>query len=146
MNARPAGVKRVLGIDYGDRRVGVALSDPLGLIAAPQEVIRRLSDRQVAGRIAALVAETAAEAVIVGLPMDAGAFSDNPQARRIRRFAAVLEEYVPVPLHFWDETLSSVEAGERLWASGARRRRGPIDHIAAAVMLQSFLDSRPPEE
>lgn len=137
---------RILAVDFGERRIGVAISDPLGLIAQPWGILRRASNRQAAGELAALAREVGATAIVVGLPLDADG-SEGYQARRVRRFAALLEEMVDIPLVLWDESLTTVDAESLV--SRQKRRRGkraqPMDDVAAAVLLQSYLDRRSTE-
>ncbi len=133
---------RMLALDVGDRRVGVAVSDPLGLWARPLTVITRRSRAQDYQAIAALVEEHEVSRVVVGHPLELhGAV--GPQAQRVERYAAGLAEYLPVPLVFWDERLSTVEAERVLHEAGetTRQYRGRLDAVAAAVILQSYLDA-----
>jgi putative holliday junction resolvase len=135
---------RMLGIDFGEKRVGIAISDPTGAIARPLAIVTRQSNRQVAEAIAALAREQQVETVVVGLPLDSSG-DEGYQARRVRRFAGILEAMVTVPLVYWDETLSSVDAEQALRDAGAhkKRRRAPTDDVAAAVLLQAYMNSRP---
>lgn len=138
-------MKQLLGVDFGEKRVGVAVSDPTATIASPRGVIVRRSNRQVAEHVAELAREPGIVAVVLGLPLDS-AGEEGYQARRVRRFADALRPLLNVPLVFWDESLSSVDASRALQQAGARRKRraGPIDDVAAAVMLQAYLDHLPP--
>lgn len=137
---------RALALDVGDRRIGVALSDPTGLIASPLTIIRRTSERQDHAAIASLARENGVETVVIGLPRT---LRDEigPQAQRVMRFGDRLAEAVGVPVTYWDERFSTVEAET---IAGTRRgRRGSsrspfVDDLAAAVILQSYLDSRRP--
>jgi len=137
---------RVLGVDFGERRVGVAVSDQTGMIAGSRCIIPRHSNQQVAQDLAALVQEVDAGAVVLGMPLDSEG-QEGYQARRVRRFAAILEELLEVPLILWDESLSTVDAKRALRESGARKKRrsGPVDDVAAAILLQSYLDRRESE-
>lgn len=134
-------MSRIVGVDFGERRVGIAVSDPTGLIARTAGIIERRSDQQAAEHIARLVQEWNAEAVVVGLPLNADG-SEGFQARRVRRFAALLQEVVgECPIILWDESLSSIEAQDLLAERGkSSRRRRYHDDVAAAVILQSYLD------
>lgn len=139
---------RALGVDFGEKRVGIALSDATGLIASPRGVLNRHSNQQVAEQITGLVSQHDITVVVVGLPLDADG-EEGYQARRVRRFAEILETLLlDVPLVYWDESLSSVDAEQALRQAGARkkRRRGPTDDVAAAVLLQAYLDTRPAED
>lgn len=136
-------MSRILGVDFGERRVGLAVSDPTGLIARTAGIFERRSDQQAAEHIARLAREWDAEAVVVGLPLNADG-SEGFQARRVRRFASVLQEMLGErPIILWDESLSSVEARDLLAERGKpSRRRRHHDDVAAAVILQSYLDVR----
>ena len=134
---------RTLGLDPGERRIGVALSDELGCLASPLTVLERRSRATDLAAVAELVRTHGVTEVVVGHPKtlrgDVG-----PQARRAERFAGALGRAVGVPVRLWDERYSTVEAVERL-AHGGRRRRGHQAHpdaAAAAVILQGYLDSR----
>ncbi len=133
---------RVLALDVGDRRVGVAVSDPLGLLARPLTVITRRSKEMDYRTIAALVEEQEVSLVVVGHPLELHG-EVGPQARRVERYAAGLAAHLAVPLILWDERLSTAEAEQILHASGesTRQYRGRLDAVAAAVILQSYLDA-----
>ncbi len=133
---------RILALDVGDRRVGVAVSDPLGLMARPLTVIVRRSREDDYREIARLAAEHEASLVVVGHPLSMSG-EVGPQARRVERYAAGLAERLDVPLVLWDERLSTVEAEDRLRAAGRsfHEYRGRLDAVAAAVILQSYLDA-----
>jgi putative Holliday junction resolvase len=131
-----------LALDVGDRRVGVAVSDPLGLWARPLTVLKRRSREQDFQAIAALVDEYQVSLVIVGHPLEFHG-EVGPQARRVERYAAALAERLPVPLALWDERLSTAEAERMLREAGesSRRYRDRLDAVAAAVILQSYLET-----
>ncbi len=136
---------RVLGIDAGERRIGLALSDELRLLARPLRVLHRdhglapvLDDIQ-----AIATAEQVAQ-VVVGWPINADG-SIGRQARRAAEFARTVERVVGLPVQLWDERLSTQEARAVLRAQGGRARvrsRGEVDAVAAAVMLQDYLDAQ----
>jgi putative Holliday junction resolvase len=140
---------RALGLDLGERRIGVALSDSAGTMATPYEVVTRSgSPARDHDRLAELVDETGAEIVVAGLPLSLDG-SRGPAAERIESELADLRQRLPVPVETWDERLSTVEAERRLRSAGmgGRRRRHVVDQLAATVVLQSWLDatrSRPP--
>jgi putative Holliday junction resolvase len=131
---------RALGVDLGTRRIGIALSDSTGTLASPFTVIERGAD--LARRIAAIVVEEEVEVVVVGLPRSLDG-RERTGAQRARREATQLAAAVGVPVELHDERLSTVTAHAGLAASGrrARERRGMVDAAAAAVILQSWLDS-----
>jgi putative Holliday junction resolvase len=138
---------RVLALDVGERRVGVAISDPTRTIARPLQTIERGSRQEDAAVIAALVDEQCVATVVVGQPLSLNG-SAGPQARRVGRYRQFLEERLDVPVVLWDERFSTVRADEILRETrkekAKRRARadGEIDAIAAAVILQGYLDSR----
>ena len=138
---------RILALDVGERRVGVAISDEAQILARSLTVIHRRSKVQDFEILAQLVREHAVVAIVVGLPLDADG-TEGQQARRCRRYAAALSEaliarQLSTPLIFYDESLSTVDAAEIMIASGRKRRdrRQRIDAVAAAVILQGYLDS-----
>lgn len=133
-------MSRIIGVDFGERRVGIAVSDPTGLIARTAGIFERRSDQQAAEHVARLAQEWEAEVVVIGLPLNADG-SEGFQARRVRRFASVLQElWGERPIILWDESLSSVEARDLLAERGKRPRRRHHDDVAAALILQSYLD------
>ena len=125
-----------MGIDYGDRRIGVAVSDS-GVLASPHSVVPNEGD--VIGRLAALASELGAETIIVGIPKRQ--FQDAKQ-QVFREFAERLRQKTCKEVVLWNEELTTAEAAERLRASGRKRREAQrdIDMYAAAVILQSYLD------
>ena len=135
-------VRRVMGLDYGTARVGVAVSDGLGLTAQPVEVIGR-EDPRLMPRLAEIMEEYGAGSVVVGLPVSLDG-KEHQSAREARRFAAQVEEALSAPVELYDERFTTRIADRVLAAAGAGRaaRRGAADKTAAAVMLQGFLDRR----
>jgi putative Holliday junction resolvase len=136
---------RVLGIDAGERRIGLALSDELRMLARPLRVLHR--DRGLAPVLDDIQAIATAEQVaqvVVGWPINADG-SLGRQARRAAEFARTVERVVGLPVQLWDERLSTQEARATLRAQGGRARvraRGEVDAVAAAVMLQDYLDAQ----
>jgi putative Holliday junction resolvase len=136
---RPAA-GRVLALDVGERRVGVAVSDLEGWQARPLAIIRRRSKKDDFAVIASLVAQHEARAVIVGYPLNMDG-SVGSQARRVARYAAALQQSLEVGVRLFDERLSSDEAMDRLRdMSRKRQSRKHLDDLAAAVFLQEYLD------
>jgi putative Holliday junction resolvase len=136
-------VARLLALDLGERRIGVAISDPTGTLARPLTTVVRASRNEDFEAIVRLVDEYGATCVVVGLPLSLDG-AEGPQARSIRRYAEHLSQAVDVPIEFWDERYSSAVAAEILSEKGhrGRRARNLIDSTAAAVILQSYLDSQ----
>ena len=135
---------RVLALDHGERRIGVALSDALGIIASPLTTIEHTTDANDADAVTALIGENGVQEVVVGIPISLDG-SIGPQAKRAAYFARLLSERTGVPVETVDERLSTREAKRKLGEGGGRRTkdRGRVDAAAAAVLLQAYLDSRP---
>ena len=135
---------RVLGIDLGSKRIGIATSDRSGTIATPYSVLLRCGSMGGDHRnIAKMVVEEEAEAVIVGLPLNMDG-SEGKAAQAARVEAARMATVVGVPVHVHDERLTTVEADRVLMEQkmNAQARRRVVDKVAAAVMLQSWLDTQ----
>ena len=132
--------RRVMALDVGERRIGVAVSDLSGTLARPQAVIQRRSKAEDLAAVARLVAELEVERVIVGLPLSLDG-EMGPQARRVARYAQTLAQALTVPVELHDERYSTVTA-DALLAESGRKRRVAIDAAAAAVILQDYLESR----
>jgi putative Holliday junction resolvase len=141
-SGEPTAAGRVLGLDLGDVRIGVAISDPDRRLAVPLGTVRAGRPPGELRAIADLVRENDVVLVVVGLPLsltgDAG-----PRARKTRELAAALASGLPVPVELHDERLSTVEAERALRDAGATGRslRGAVDRSAATVILQSWLDA-----
>lgn len=134
---------RLIGLDVGEVRIGVAASDPTGTLASAREVLARRPEALALKAIARLVEEEEAEAIIVGLPRSLSG-ELHSQAALVQAFADQLRNAVSVPVRFWDERLSTVAAEREMRAAGAKRdrRKAMIDAVAAAIILQSYLDAR----
>lgn len=131
---------RLLGLDVGDRRIGVAVSDPTGALASPIGVYHRRDSQQDVEHVVGLATEYEANGIVVGLPKNMNG-SEGPQAEKTREFAALLGAQ-GLPVALWDERLSTVEATRRM-VEQRRKRRGiqqRIDSEAAALILQTYLD------
>ncbi len=132
---------RLLGLDVGDRRIGIAVSDETQLIATPHSVYTRVGYGPDCRHVARLYGELGCVGVVSGLPLNMDG-SAGFQAEKVRAFAAKLEE-AGLPVAFQDERLSTVSAHEALIEGGMRReaRKGTVDKVAAAVILQQYLDA-----
>lgn len=134
----------LLGVDVGTARVGLAASDPHGLLAHPVDTLARDaaagSDLE---RIAAEVRERRAVGVVVGLPRSLSG-QEGLAARQAREYAGALQRRLEVPVRLWDERLTTVDAHRSLRSSGVpgRRQRGVVDQVAAVLILQAALDAR----
>ena len=134
---------RLLGLDVGERRIGVAVSDPTGTIASPLTAINRAGLEEDLVAVARLVEEHQAAAIVVGLPISLNGRM-GPQAQRIREFTRSLSDRSTVPVHTQDERFSTVEAERRLREGGRApsRNRGLVDSAAASVILQAYMDAK----
>jgi len=134
---------RYLALDLGDRRIGIAISDPTGLIARSLDVMERTSRAADYAHIAELIEQYDVDALVVGLPLNMDG-TEGSQATWVRDYSAELAETVDRPLHLWDERLSTEEAEDVIHKQGktVRETKDWIDAVAAAVILQSFLDNR----
>jgi len=137
-----AKILRILCLDVGDRRIGVAVSDPLGITAQPLDTYTRVGYGPDVRHMAALAARYETDQVLCGLPrnMDGSAGS---QAEKVRAFAAELQK-AGLHVSYWDERMTTVSAERALIEGGVRRdaRKQKVDMVAAAVILQAFLDAQ----
>ncbi|MBI3330908.1 MAG: Holliday junction resolvase RuvX [Candidatus Omnitrophica bacterium] len=134
---------RILGLDVGDRRIGVAVSDALGLTAQRVSVLERRGMSQDAEAVQALAEQYGASAIVVGLPLTMRG-ERGVQAGKVTAFAETLRRRVAVPVEFVDERLTTVQGARALRETGASRRarKAAIDQVAAQLILQDFLDRR----
>ena len=133
---------RVLGLDYGSKTVGVAVSDPLRLTAQGVEIIRRKSEsklRQTLARIAELASLYQAEPIVLGFPRNMNA-TIGERARRTIEFKTMVEQRTQVPVVLWDERLTTVAADRVMDETGVRDHKEYVDEIAAMLILQGYLD------
>ena len=136
---------RILGLDVGDRFIGVALSDALGLTAQP---LARIDRRQTAAAdqaVATLAAQHEAQRIVIGLPLTLRG-EEGPQAGKVRAFAARVQRRARVPVEFVDERLTTAQGQRALLEAGASRRtrKQVIDQVAAQLILQHYLDAHRP--
>lgn len=141
---------RIMGLDFGSKTVGVAVSDSLLVIAQPLEIIRRKEAnklRQTLAHIEELIVEYDVEEIVLGLPLN---MNDTEGERVVltREFKEKLERRTGLPVFMWDERLTTVEADNAMMEAGIRRenRKEYVDKIAAALILQSYLDNRGSKE
>jgi len=141
---KPAKPPRYLAIDVGNRRIGVAVSDELGLTAQPVLTLERRSSRREDLRsLARLCRRFGVAGIVVGNPLHLSGDS-NSQAAKTQAFATELGGLTGLPIHLWDERLTSREAHQILYEAGHARQehRGVVDQVAATLILQSFLDQK----
>ena len=132
---------RVIAVDYGDARTGLAVSDLTGTLAGETVTIQEWNAERLAQRVAFFAREHDAGTLVVGLPLNMDG-SEGPRAEKARTFGAMLEETSGLPVVYWDERRTSVEAHAILHASGKKEKkhRAVVDAVAAALILQGYLD------
>ena len=136
---------RILAIDYGSTRIGLALSDPTGTLARPLPFVPAKADAKLAREIAERAKKEEAHLILLGLPRNMDGTSGEAAAK-VQAFAALLGQATPIAIKLIDERLSTVQASRQLQEAGrnARQQRGKIDSEAASVLLQGYLDSQTP--
>ena len=136
---------RILALDHGTVRIGVALSDELLMIAQPLEFIPAEPFAAVVARLHEILRDKPAKLILIGMPRNMDG-SHGPAATKVRDFIAALQPLVTIPIKTWDERLTSAQAHRSLAAANVRQkdRKDKIDKMAAAILLQSYLDSLPP--
>ncbi|MEL6643918.1 MAG: Holliday junction resolvase RuvX [Pseudomonadota bacterium] len=129
------------GLDFGDKTIGVAVSDRMQSVATPLETIRRRKFTQDAERLLAIASDRDIGGLVLGLPRNMDG-SEGPRCQATRAFARNLERLTPLPITFWDERLSTVAAERALLEADTSRarRKEVIDHVAAGYILQGALD------
>jgi putative Holliday junction resolvase len=131
---------KVLSVDPGDKRIGLAISDPTGTLARPLQVIEHEARVKDAQRIAAIAVEEGAALIVVGQPLDSEG-EVGPQARKSQRLAEAIRQVTQLSVHLWDEsgtTRAAVQSRIEMGAS-RKKRRGHLDDLAASILLQDFL-------
>lgn len=133
---------KIMGLDYGDRRIGVAMSDAFGWIAQGFEVIERRRDESEYRKIAELVRDNEISEIVVGLPRNMNG-TVGSRGEIATAFAARLRELLNIPVHLWDERLTTVAAERTLLEADVSRkkRKQVVDKIAASLILQNYLDA-----
>ena len=134
---------RMLGVDFGLRRVGLALSDEDRILATPLMVAHVQSTKDAVTAVATQAKEHGVDEIVLGLPLNMNG-TEGPLAEQVRAFSEALAECVTVPIRLWDERLTSKSAEDVLILAGTRRKRRKevIDKLAAQIMLQHFLDAQ----
>jgi len=133
---------RILALDHGTKRIGIAVSDELKMIAQPLEFVAAEPFADVLVRLKELIHDKEVELILVGLPRNMDG-SYGPAALRVQDFVAALKGALTVPIRTWDERLTSAQANRVLIQGNVRRndRKQKVDKMAAALLLQSYLDS-----
>jgi putative pre-16S rRNA nuclease len=133
---------RLLGLDVGNRRIGVAVSDELGLTAQPVLTLIRKKPRDDLRSLARLARKYGCQGIVVGNPLHLSG-DQSPQAEKTQAFAQLLADETKLPVHLWDERLTTSEAHRILYESGRPRaeHRKVVDQVAAVIILQGYLDA-----
>ncbi len=133
----------ILGLDYGEKRIGVALANGEGFLAIPMTVIERTGEKADLDKVLALTEEYGVEQIVVGLPRSLDG-SIGRQAEEVLAFTTALSQHIKIPVDTWDERFSTVEAESLLLDAGMKRekRKGHRDAMAAAIILQGYLDNK----
>jgi putative holliday junction resolvase len=137
------GNGRILGLDVGSRRIGIAISDPLGITAQGLETLQRRNKRADFEQLAKVIRQYEVKEIVVGLPLRMTG-EQGTQAEKMRAFADELRKRFGLPVHLWDERLTSVEANRLLRETemSIEKRGKAVDRMAAVLILQSWMDSR----
>lgn len=136
--------RRILALDLGRKRIGLALSDELGLTAQGLETLQRTNLREDLARISQLASEKDVSLIVIGNPLHLSG-REGKQAEYVRDFGKRLQSVSGISVEYWDERLTTVEAQRVLKESGIslQKRARAVDRLAAVILLESFLDSRP---
>jgi len=135
-------VMKILGIDYGQKRIGLALSDPSNMVAQSLKVLKRNGTRKLLGEIKAVVDQNKIERIIIGLPKNMNG-SLGEKGNEVLAFVKILEKVVKVPIVTWDERLTTVSAEKVLRQAelSRKKRKDILDKLSACIILQNYLDS-----
>ena len=131
--------KRILGIDYGNRRVGIAISDELQLTAQPHKLLIRENDENLISDIKEIIHSHNIEKIVIGLPVLLDG-SHSSQTKKTRKFISRIRQSSDLPIEKWEERLSTIEAGKILTGTSINKKKENIDIISAQLILQSYLD------
>ena len=142
-NRRVGDSGRILAIDYGSRRMGLAVSDPLGITAQGLETLERKNKRADFGRLERTIREYQVREIVLGNPLRMSG-QEGTQSQKVAEFAEQLRQRFQLPVHLWDERLTSAEANRLLREAevSTKKRAQAVDRMAAVLILQSFLQSR----
>jgi putative Holliday junction resolvase len=134
---------RILAIDYGSRRMGLAVSDPLGITAQGLETLERKNKRADFGRLERTIREYQVREIVLGNPLQMSG-EEGTQSQKVAQFAEELRQRFQLPVHLWDERLTSAEANRLLREAelSIKKRAQAVDRMAAVLILQSFLQAR----
>ena len=131
---------KILAVDYGERRTGLAVSDELGVTAQGLETIEVHNESDIPGRVAQVAKETGADKIVVGLPLNMDG-TESEKSRKVRDFGAVLEHETSLPVIFWDERMTSIQAQRVMVEMGKKtfKNKSVVDRISATLILQEYM-------
>ena len=134
---------KILGLDVGEKRIGIAISDAMGVIALGVETFYREEENGIIEKLRSIIKTESVTAIVVGLPLNMNG-TEGPKAKEAKDFAEKLKKEIGLPVTLWDERLSTAEVERLMISAGASRakRKKKIDKLAAQVILQGYLDSR----
>jgi putative holliday junction resolvase len=140
---RPSPTGRILGLDVGSRRIGIAVSDPLGITAQGLETLQRRNKRHDFEHLRRVIEEYGVKEIVVGLPLRMSG-AEGTQADKMQTFAEDLRKRFQLPVHLWDERLTSAEANRLLRETdlSIEKRGKAVDRMAAALILQGWMENR----
>jgi len=140
---RPVHPSRILGLDVGSRRIGIAVSDALGITAQGLETLQRKNKRHDFAHLDRVIRDYDVQEIVVGLPLRMSG-AEGAQAEKIQAFAEDLRKHFKLPVHLWDERLTSAEANRLLRTTGLsiEKRGKAVDRMAAVLILQGWMESR----
>ena len=135
------GRNRVLGLDVGDRRIGIAISDPLGLTAQGLETLHRKNKKHDFAYLYRIIRDYQVREIVLGLPLRMSG-AEGPQAQKIQAFAEDLRKHFKLPVHLWDERLTSAQANRLLRETdlSIEKRAQAVDRMAAVLILQGWME------
>jgi putative holliday junction resolvase len=131
---------RVLAVDYGERRTGLAVSDELGISAHGLDTIEAVDEAEIPSRVAQTAKETGAKKIVVGLPLNMDG-TESEKSKKVREFADILSREISVPVVFWDERMTSIQAQRIMNEMEVKtyKNKNMIDRISATLILQEFM-------
>ena len=143
MDSEPTLVSRILGLDVGSKTIGLAVSDPLGITAQGLETIRRQNKRLDFEHLARIIQQYSVSEIVVGYPLRLSG-AEGTQSEKMRQFAEELRKRFGLPVHLWDERLTSSEANRILREAdlSIKKRAGAVDRMAAVLILQNWMEAR----
>tara|TARA_Y100000814_G_C12244471_1_gene372789 strand:+ start:433 stop:858 length:426 start_codon:yes stop_codon:yes gene_type:complete len=132
-------IKRILGIDYGNKRVGISISDELQLTAQPLTLLKRENDKDLITEIKKIISLYEIEMIVIGFPVLLDG-THSKQTKITKKFISLMRKSSELPIEKWEERLSTIEAGKILSSASKNKRKQNIDIVSAQIILQGFLD------